>query len=113
VGRLTSSKAPIIVFNDADLTSTVNGVAFASFVASGQTCVSGTRIIIQDEIYDRFIARFLEKVENITERMGNRTYINPSKLHLTVGLRISAESSVNNGLCHFLASFGTYRRYVA
>ena len=70
-------KAPIVVFNDADLTSAVNGVAFASFVASGQTCVSGTRIIIQDKIYDQFMGRFLEKVASITQRMGDRAFCNP------------------------------------
>ncbi|KIM91142.1 hypothetical protein PILCRDRAFT_94698 [Piloderma croceum F 1598] len=77
-------KAPIIVFNDADLTSAVNGVAFASFVASGQTCVSGTRIIIQDEIYDQFMGGFLEKVASITGRMGN-----PLNLRSTMGSIIS------------------------
>jgi acyl-CoA reductase-like NAD-dependent aldehyde dehydrogenase len=63
------------VFNDADLISAVNGVAFASFVASGQTCVSGTRIIIQDKIYEEFMVRFLEKVESITQNMGDRAYL--------------------------------------
>jgi len=38
-------KAPALVFADANLTTAVNGVAFASFVASGQTCVSGKRWI--------------------------------------------------------------------
>lgn len=66
-------QAPIVVFNDADLPSAVNGVAFASFIASGQTCVSGTRIIIQEQVYEEFMTRFLEKVESITRRMGNRT----------------------------------------
>ena len=61
------------------MTSAVNGVAFASFVASGQTCVSGTRIIVQDNIYDSFMTKFLEKVENITRRMGNRKH--DDKLH--------------------------------
>ncbi|KAG6910935.1 hypothetical protein DXG01_005989 [Tephrocybe rancida] len=64
-------KAPIIVFDDADISSAVNGVAFASFVASGQTCVSGTRIIIQDGVYDSFIAALLEKTESIRSRMGD------------------------------------------
>lgn len=68
-------QAPIVVFNDADLVSAVNGVAFASFVASGQTCVSGTRLIIQDGIYDAFMAQFLAKVESIRRRMGDRTYV--------------------------------------
>lgn len=68
----SDEQAPIVVFDDADVASAVNGVAFASFVASGQTCVSGTRIIIQDRIYESFMAKFLEKVSSITRRMGNR-----------------------------------------
>ncbi|KAG5728509.1 Betaine aldehyde dehydrogenase [Termitomyces sp. T112] len=68
-------KAPILVFDDADIPSAVNGVAFASFIASGQTCVSGTRIIVQDGIYDTFISALVEKTENIRSRMGNP--INP------------------------------------
>ncbi|KAL7282539.1 hypothetical protein ACG7TL_004010 [Trametes sanguinea] len=64
-------KAPIVVFGDADVPSAVNGAAFACFVASGQTCVSGTRLLIQDEVYDEFMDGFLTKVESITSRMGN------------------------------------------
>lgn len=66
-------KAPIIVFDDADLESAVNGAAFASFIASGQTCVSGTRLIVQSGIYDEFMERFLAKVESIRRRIGDRT----------------------------------------
>lgn len=65
-------QAPLVVFKDADIPSAVAGAAFACFIASGQTCVSGTRLIIQDEIYDEFMERFLKKVESITARMGNR-----------------------------------------
>jgi acyl-CoA reductase-like NAD-dependent aldehyde dehydrogenase len=61
-----------VVFNDADVINAVNGAAFAAFVASGQTCVSGTRLIIQDDVYDEFMAGFLEKVQSITRRMGDR-----------------------------------------
>ncbi|KAG6880171.1 hypothetical protein C0992_004623 [Termitomyces sp. T32_za158] len=64
-------KAPIIVFDDADIQSAVNGVAFASFIASGQTCVSGTRIIIQDGVYNSFVSALVEKTNNIRSRMGN------------------------------------------
>ncbi|KAK7060422.1 hypothetical protein VNI00_001187 [Paramarasmius palmivorus] len=64
-------KAPIVVFNDADLESAVNGVAFAAFVASGQTCVSGARIIVQDKIYGAFMERFLSKSKSIRSRMGD------------------------------------------
>ncbi|KAJ3847353.1 aldehyde dehydrogenase domain-containing protein [Lentinula lateritia] len=64
-------KAPIVVFDDADLDSAVNGAAFASFVASGQTCVSGTRLIVANQIYDTFLDKFLTKVRSIQARMGN------------------------------------------
>ncbi|KAH9056365.1 aldehyde dehydrogenase domain-containing protein [Lactarius vividus] len=63
-------KAPIIIFDDADISSAVNGAAFASFVASGQTCVSGTRLLVQSRIYDAFVSRFLEKVKGYYKADG-------------------------------------------
>ena len=60
------------MFDDADAQSAANGAAFACFVASGQTCVSGTRLIVQDGIYDAFMDLFMKKVRSVTERMGNR-----------------------------------------
>ena len=67
-----ADQAPIIVFDDADVPSAVNGAAFASFIASGQTCVSGTRLLVQSGIYDAFVSQFLEKAGAITKRMGDR-----------------------------------------
>ncbi|KAF4601947.1 hypothetical protein EYR40_005148 [Pleurotus pulmonarius] len=75
-------KAPIIVFDDADLESAVNGAAFAAFVASGQTCVSGTRLIVQSGIYEEFLSKFVRKAESIRERMGNP--LNPKSTMGTV-----------------------------
>ena len=62
-------KAPIVVFDDADVESAVSGAAFACFVASGQTCVSGTRLIVQEKIYDEFLKLFTEKAKSI--KIGN------------------------------------------
>lgn len=67
-------KAPVVVFDDADMESAVNGAAFASFIASGQTCVSGTRLIVQSGIYEEFMEKFLAKVESIRRRMGDRKH---------------------------------------
>ncbi|KAL0949295.1 hypothetical protein HGRIS_009373 [Hohenbuehelia grisea] len=75
-------KAPIVVFEDADIECGVNGAAFASFVASGQTCVSGTRLLIHSEIYEEFISRFIAKAESIKHRMGDPS--NPSSSMGTV-----------------------------
>ncbi|KAH0839852.1 aldehyde dehydrogenase domain-containing protein [Lanmaoa asiatica] len=79
-------KAPIVVFDDADFASAVNGVAFAAFIASGQTCVSGTRIIIQEKVYDKFMQAFLDKVEQIRRRMGD-----PSNPQSSIGSVISSK----------------------
>jgi acyl-CoA reductase-like NAD-dependent aldehyde dehydrogenase len=65
-------QAPIIVFDDADIPSAVNGAAFASFIASGQTCVSGTRLLVQSGVYDAFVSQFLDKARSITRRMDDR-----------------------------------------
>ncbi|GJE84231.1 aldehyde dehydrogenase [Phanerochaete sordida] len=64
-------KAPIVVFDDADPVAAANGAAFACFVASGQTCVSGTRLLVQQGIYKEFMLHFMHKVESIRIRMGN------------------------------------------
>ncbi|KDR83901.1 hypothetical protein GALMADRAFT_236382 [Galerina marginata CBS 339.88] len=77
-------KAPIVIFEDADLISSVNGAAFSAFVASGQTCVSGTRLLVHDTIYDEFMALFVQKVQSIRRRMGN-----PSNPKSTMGTVIS------------------------
>ncbi|BGP48198.1 hypothetical protein JCM10450v2_004070 [Rhodotorula kratochvilovae] len=64
-------KAPIVVFENVDLDIAVNGVAFASFIASGQTCVAGTRIIIQQSIFDDFVSRLSAKCASIARRIGS------------------------------------------
>ena len=41
----------------------MNGAAFGAFVAAGQTCVSGKRILIHESIYDEFVAKLVAKVD--------------------------------------------------
>ncbi len=54
-------KAPILVFEDTPVEEAVAGALFAAFVASGQTCVSGTRLLVADLIFDEFVRRFGER----------------------------------------------------
>jgi acyl-CoA reductase-like NAD-dependent aldehyde dehydrogenase len=62
--------APIVVFDDVrSVDEAVNGVAFAAFVASGQTCVSGKRILVQRGIHDEFLEKLVEKVTAL--RLGD------------------------------------------
>jgi hypothetical protein len=104
-------QAPIIIFNDADLVAAINGTAFASFIASGQTCVSGARILIQDEIYDKFMVLFLEKIDTIRRGMGNRRYLSVLPT-LTIHKLdfVSIEPKIFYGNGHFVPPFPAYRR---
>ena len=52
-------KSPIIVFDDANLDSAVNGAISGIFGASGQSCVAGSRLLLQDTIADAFLDRMV------------------------------------------------------
>ena len=55
-------KSPQIVFDDADLDNAVNGVMAGVFAATGQTCIAGSRVLVQDAaIYDEFAALLAER----------------------------------------------------
>jgi len=62
-------KGANIVFDDANLTAAVNGSAFAIFHNQGQACVAGSRLLLQEEIAEAFLARFLPLAKSI--RLGN------------------------------------------
>ncbi|KAJ9474549.1 Aldehyde dehydrogenase [NAD(P)+] 1 [Pseudozyma hubeiensis] len=64
-------KAPLVVMEDCPLDVAVNGASFAAFVASGQTCVSATRIIVHEKIFSEFVGRFADRADNIARRMGD------------------------------------------
>ncbi|OXY83385.1 NAD-dependent succinate-semialdehyde dehydrogenase [Oceanimonas doudoroffii] len=61
--------APFIVFDDADLDAAVTGAVISKFRNAGQTCVCANRILVQDGIYDAFMARFKAEVEKFV--IGN------------------------------------------
>lgn len=54
--------APFIVFNDADLDAAIEGALIAKYRNSGQTCVCVNRFLVQEGIYEKFIAALSEKV---------------------------------------------------
>jgi acyl-CoA reductase-like NAD-dependent aldehyde dehydrogenase len=52
-------KSPNIVFDDADLTNAANGVVTGIFSAGGQTCMAGSRLLLQEGIHDEFVEKLL------------------------------------------------------
>ena len=53
-----------IVSDDADIDVAVPGVLRASFLNSGQICLCGSRVLVHSSIYDEFMSRYLQELEN-------------------------------------------------
>ena len=72
-------KGAVIIFDDMDMDRAVNGAAFAAFIAAGQTCVCGSRILVQRSMYPAFLEKFGAKAASI--RLGDpadpRTQLGP------------------------------------
>ena len=48
-------KGPVIVFADSPVRDAVRGAAFGAFIAAGQTCIAGTRLLVEASIHDQFV----------------------------------------------------------
>lgn len=55
-------KTPVVVFDSAVLDEAVAGALFSGFVAAGQTCVSGSRFLVQQGVFDAFVDRLAARV---------------------------------------------------
>ncbi|MFP3462785.1 aminobutyraldehyde dehydrogenase [Arthrobacter globiformis] len=58
-------KAPVLVFNDANLDYTAEQLSLAAFANSGQDCTAASRIIVHEDVYDAFVELFLDRVSKI------------------------------------------------
>jgi len=61
--------APFMVFEDADLDAAVQGALASKYRNSGQTCVCSNRILVQDSVYDEFVAKLQAEVSQF--KLGN------------------------------------------
>ncbi|CAK7902531.1 potassium-activated aldehyde dehydrogenase, mitochondrial [[Candida] anglica] len=62
-------KSPNIVFNDADVSKAVQSLVLGIFYNTGEVCCAGSRIYVQEEVYDEVLAEFKKAAENI--KIGN------------------------------------------
>jgi aldehyde dehydrogenase (NAD+) len=62
-------KSPFIVFSDADLDSVVEGVVDAIWFNQGQVCCAGSRILVQEGVSDRLVAKLKQRMETL--RVGD------------------------------------------
>jgi aldehyde dehydrogenase (NAD+) len=62
-------KNPTIVLADADFNSAVENTVNAAFFSTGQKCTATSRVIVEDKIYDRFVAALVERTKKL--KVGN------------------------------------------
>jgi len=62
-------KAALIAFDDVDVERCVAATLFASFIATGQTCVQGSRLLVHRSIHDRVVERLVQRANAI--RLGD------------------------------------------
>jgi (Z)-2-((N-methylformamido)methylene)-5-hydroxybutyrolactone dehydrogenase len=62
-------KSPNVVFADADLDAAVNGVVSGIFAATGQTCIAGSRLLVQQDVHDEVVRRVVDLAGSA--RMGD------------------------------------------
>ena len=58
-------KAPVVVFADADLAAAAEAIAVAGYFNAGQDCTAATRVIVQDSVYDQFVALITEQAKQV------------------------------------------------
>jgi aldehyde dehydrogenase (NAD+) len=62
-------KSPFIVFEDADLDAAVEGLVDSIWFNQGQVCCAGSRLLVQESVYPRFIAKVKTRMQNL--RVGS------------------------------------------
>jgi betaine-aldehyde dehydrogenase len=77
-------KAPVVVFDDADMESVVEWISIAGYFNAGQDCTAATRVLVADKAYDKVLGDLVPAVEGI--KVGG-----PFEDDVTVGSVISKE----------------------
>lgn len=103
--RLTlelGGKSPNIVFEDADVDNALSGVIGGIFAASGQSCVAGSRLLVQNSIKESFLESLVKRAKRIklgdplemeTEMgpIANQNQLNKIKEYVEIGLQEGAK----------------------
>ncbi|KAI0429794.1 aldehyde dehydrogenase [Xylaria sp. FL1042] len=72
-------KSPNIIFNDADIEQAVSWVNFGIYYNHGQCCCAGSRVYVQEGIYDKFVAAFKKRAEEnaVGDPFDDKTFQGP------------------------------------
>ncbi len=72
-------KSPNIVFDDAHIDNAIKGVISGIFAATGQTCIAGSRLLVQQSIHDQFVEKLVAfaKTAKMGDPMSADTQVGP------------------------------------
>lgn len=90
----------LVVFEDANIPETVKTCVQARFQNTGQSCIAGKRLIVQESIYEEFLEEFITQVRELKsgDPMDEETYIGVlAREDLAIDLEVQLEKSKKKG----------------
>ena len=98
-------KAPVVVFDDADVAAAAEGIAIAGYFNAGQDCTAATRVLCAPGVYDDFVAALAEQARSLRTGMPDDEDVlfgpvnNPNQLAHVSGMveRMPSHASVVAG----------------
>ena len=104
-------KSPQLLFADADLDNAVNGIVSGIFLSNGQTCVAGSRLIVERSIHDEVVDRIVTRASRLKagDPLNLQTEVAPlaNQAHLDKVLAMIAEAKSQQATC----AYGGERQY--
>jgi acyl-CoA reductase-like NAD-dependent aldehyde dehydrogenase len=96
-------KSPQLLFDDVDLDNAINGIISGIFLSNGQTCVAGSRLIVEDSIHDDVVAQIVERSNRLKagDPLNLETQIAPlaNQVHLQKVLSMIADAKAQGAVC--------------
>ena len=96
-------KSPQLLFEDVDLDNAINGIVSGIFLSNGQTCVAGSRLIVEDSIHDEVVSRIVERANRLKagDPLQPETQVAPlaNQTHLEKVLAMIADAKEQGADC--------------
>jgi len=86
-------KSPVLIFGDTPVDTAARGAAFAGFIGAGQTCIAGSRLLVQRSVHDAFVQSLVSVTEAI--RVGDPSL----RTRNSVRSSPSAHGRGSSGMC--------------
>ena len=96
-------KSPQILFADSDLDNAINGIVSGIFLSNGQTCVAGSRLLVEASIHDQVVTAIVERAARLKagDPMNLDTQVAPlaNQAHLEKVMAMIADAKSQGAVC--------------